>query len=155
MDIADLLEPDCVILNLRALDKAQLLNELAARAAALLGIDGQSLLEAISAREALGSTGVGQGVAVPHARIAGLERFIGLFARLKRPLAYDAVDERSVDLVFLLLTPASAGAAHLAALATVSRRLRSREVTERLRSARTEDELYSILIGTPSGPASA
>ena len=95
----------------------------------------------------LGSTGVGQGIALPHARLAGLEQFFGLFARLERPINFDAVDDGSVDLVFLLLIPEQVGSEHLAALAAVSRRLRQHHVAVRLRSAKAGPELYEILTG--------
>jgi PTS system nitrogen regulatory IIA component len=149
MGIADLIEPDRVIVGVRSPDKPQLLKELAGRAAALLSLDAQLVLDLLAAREALGSTGVGEGVAVPHARISGLATPFGLFARLKRPIDYESVDERPVDLVFLLLTPATVGTDHLAALAAVSRRLRDRRTTEKLQSARSDRELYDALTGAP------
>src|SRR5262249_33641394 len=114
------------------------------RAARLLAIDGQTILDALMSREMLGSTGIGQGVALPHARLSGLQRFFGLFARLERPINFDAIDDRPVDLVFLLLIPEKAGNDHLAALAAVSRRLRDRDVAARLRTD-TDTNLYSTL----------
>jgi PTS system nitrogen regulatory IIA component len=137
--------PDRVIAALRVSDKPQLLRDLSQRAAKLLAIDTQTVLDALEAREALGSTGVGQGIAVPHARIGGLHDFFGLFARLDRPIDFTAIDERPVDLVFLLLTPDEAGNDHLAALACVSRRLRDHDAAAQLRAAKTGAELYEIL----------
>jgi nitrogen PTS system EIIA component len=150
VNITDLITPDTVIAALRVGDKPQLLRELSQRAAKLLAIDTQAILDALQAREALGSTGVGQGIAVPHARIAGLHHFFGLFARLERPIDFTAIDERPVDLVFLLLIPDQAGSDHLAALACVSRRLRDREAAAQLRAAKTESEIYNILTGPAS-----
>jgi nitrogen PTS system EIIA component len=136
---------DRVIAALRVSDKAQLLRDLSQRAAKLLAIDPQPILDPLVAREALGSTGVGQGIAVPHARIGGLHDFFGLFARLERPIDFTAIDERPVDLVFLLLIPDEAGNDHLAALACVSRRLRDRDAAAQLRTAKSGAELYEIL----------
>lgn len=150
MDVADLLTPDRVVANLKATDKARLLADLARRAAAATGLPQQSVHEALAAREALGSTGVGAGVAIPHARLAGLDHFFGLFARLERRLDYDAVDERPVDLVFLLLIPENAAAEHLHALACVSRRLRDPDVVARLRKADDAAALYATLTGVGS-----
>ena len=153
MEVADLITPQRVFVAMRASDKPQLLRDLSDRAAKLLAIDTQTVLDALRSREMLGSTGVGQGIALPHARIAGLPRFFGLFARLERPINFDSIDERPVDLVFLLLIPEQAGDEHLAALASVSRRLREREVTSGLRAAKTAAELYDIL--TRSSPGTA
>ena len=150
MNITELIVPDTVIPALRVGDKPQLLRELSQRAAKLLAIDTHAILDALQTREALGSTGVGQGIAVPHARIAGLDHFFGLFARLERPIDFTAIDERPVDLVFLLLIPDQAGSDHLAALACVSRRLRDREAAAQLRAAKTESEIYNILTGPAS-----
>jgi nitrogen PTS system EIIA component len=152
MDIAELIEPDRVVLGLRAADKPQVIEDLAERAATRLGIVGNLILHALAAREAPGSTGVGAGIAVPHARVPGLTRLFGLFARLKRPIDDDAVDEQPVDRVFMLLTPAVAGNDHLAALAAVSRRPRDRSVADRLRAATDERQLYAALAGTPPDP---
>ena len=145
MNVADLITPQRVIATLQAGDKLQLLRELSERAAKQLGLDKGAILEALRSRETLGSTGVGQGIALPHARVAGLEQFFGLFARLDRPINFDAIDDGPVDLAFLLLIPEQAGNEHLAALAAVSRRLRQREVAVRLRSAKASSELYEIL----------
>ena len=147
MDISDLVTPQRVIASLQAGDKPQLLRELSERAARQVGSDGEMILKALRSRETLGSTGVGQGIALPHARIVGLGHFFGLFARLERPINFDAIDDGPVDLVFLLLIPERAGSEHLAALAAVSRRLRQREVAARLRNANAAAELHDILTG--------
>jgi PTS system nitrogen regulatory IIA component len=146
MNIADLIARDRVVVPLRASDKPQLLRELSTRAGRLLGIDPQRILDALQTREALGSTGVGQGIiALPHARIAGLPQMFGLFARLEQPIVFDAIDEQPVDLVFLLLVPDRAGTEHLAALAAVARHLRDRALAAQLRRVATRSEAYDAL----------
>src|SRR5689334_22901974 len=147
--MTDLIRPQCVISALRVDDKATLLRELSERAARLTGLDRQSVLQAIQSREALGSTGVGLGIALPHARVAGLRQFFGFFARLARPIAFAAIDDRPVDLVFFLLIPEAIGDEHLAALACVSRRLRDHQVAESIRTANTSVELYDHLTAAP------
>ena len=145
MNIADLIAPDRVVVPLRVSDKAQLLHELSHRAARLLAIDPQVILDALQTREALGSTGVGQGIALPHARIPGLPQTFGLFARLERPIDFDAIDEQPADLVFLLLMPDRAGNENIAALAAVARRLRDRNLAAQLRRVATCSEAYDAL----------
>jgi PTS system nitrogen regulatory IIA component len=147
MELGDLIEPDRVIAGLRVANKAQLLGELSKRASNALGIAANVILDALNAREGLGSTGIGQGVAIPHARIEGIQHIFGLFVRLERPIDFAAVDAQPTDLVVLLLIPANAGSEHLAALASVSRRLRDREVAQALRRIRASGELYQQLIG--------
>ena len=147
MEVADFVTPATVVIGLRAKDKHQLLDEIARRAAKALGLEPAAILEPLLAREALGSTGVGRGIAIPHARIAGLPRLFGLLARLERPIDFMAIDDQPVDLVCLLLTPASAAAEHLPALACLSRRLREKGVADRLRAARDAAALYAALTG--------
>ena len=147
MQIASFLTADRVLLDVRAAGKAPLLDELARRAAPACGVGAETIAAALAAREGLGSTGVGHGLALPHARIAGLGGPIGLFARLASPIAFEAIDAAPVDLVFLLLIPAEAGSTHLAALAAVSRRLREQGVAARLRAARGPAEAHAALIG--------
>jgi nitrogen PTS system EIIA component len=113
MDLADLIEPDRVFAA-RANNKQQLLQDLASRAATLLNLDEQKIFTALKAREELGSTGLGNGFALPHARIEGLDRLFGMFERLNRPIHFDSIDGHPVDLVFLLLIPPAAGSEHLA-----------------------------------------
>jgi PTS system nitrogen regulatory IIA component len=144
VEITDLLTRDRVVLGLAARDKAQVLRALSHRAGKAMGIDGQVVLDALEAREDMGSTGVGQGVAIPHARIGGLQDFFGLFARLDHPIAFDAIDGQPVDLVFLLLMPHRAGNTQLAALACVSRLLRDRRVASSLRAAGTAAEIHQL-----------
>lgn len=145
MEMGDLLRPDRVIAGLRVGDKAQLTTELSRRAAASLQIARQPVEAALIARERLGSTGLGQGFALPHARLDGLDRFFGLFTRLARPIDFEAIDERPVDLVFLLLIPGDAHGEHVAALAAISRRMRDHAFVQRLRKAGSAAAMYSAL----------
>ena len=145
MEISDLVRPAQVIADLRARDKAGLTAELSRRAAAALPLESHSVEAALTARERLGSTGLGRGFALPHARLGGLDRFFGLFARLARPIDFDAIDEQPVDLVFLLLIPETAGSEHVAALAAISRRMRDAAFAQRLRKAAGAGEMYAIL----------
>src|SRR5207302_4707991 len=123
MQIADLLTPRSVVPQLRAAGKKQALQEIARRAATITGCSERQIYDVLTERERLGSTGIGRGVAVPHGKLAELPRLYGLFARLERPIPFEAVDDQPVDLVFALLAPAEGGAAHLRALARVSRLL--------------------------------
>ena len=145
MDLADLIEPDQVVFAARASNKQQLLQDLALRAATLLNLDAQTIVTALQAREELGSTGLGDGFALPHARIKGLDRLFGMFARLNRPIYFNSVDGNPVDLVFLLLIPPAVGSEHLAALASISRYLREKEFAARLRKAPSAAALCSLL----------
>ena len=151
MEMSDLLAPGSVIAFLKTNGKKQLLQDHSARAAALTELPERRIFETLMERERLGSTGVGQGIAIPHGRLAGLKRIVGLFARLETPVAYDAVDNQPVDLVFLLLAPESAGADHLKALARVSRLLRNQAVCEKLRAATKAEALYAILTEPSTG----
>lgn len=146
MNTAELLRPEHVLVELDASSKQQLLQRLSERAARATGLDEAALLSALSHRETLGSTGMGQGIAIPHSSPAGLDAPFALLARLARAVEFDAIDERPVDLVFLLLSPADR-ASHLKALSVVSRQLRSAGVTERLRRARTAAEMYAAITG--------
>lgn len=152
MEITDLLTPGSVIAALKSQGKKQLLQELAARAAPLTGLPERRIFETLSERERLGTTGVGQGIAIPHGRLNGLTKITGLFARLETPIDYDAVDNQPVDLVFLLLAPEQAGADHLKALARVSRLLRNQPICEKLRAAAKSEALYAILTEPTAGP---
>ena len=149
MDLASLVDPSRVVFGARANNKEQLLFDLASRAAASLNLDPKAIFNALRAREELGSTGLGEGFALPHARIEGLDHFFGMFARLKRPVHFDSVDAKPVDLVFLLLSPATAQGEHLAALAAVSRHLRDKEFAARLRGASSVAALCSLLCDPP------
>jgi len=145
MEIYDLLVPAGVIANLRASNKRQVLQELGARAAALTQHDEHKIFETLWEREQLGTTGIGGGTAVPHGRLANLTRPVAIFARLEKPVAFDAIDAQPVDLVFMLLTPPDAGANHLKALARISRLLRDRAMCAKLRGTDDADAIYALL----------
>jgi PTS system nitrogen regulatory IIA component len=145
MEINDLISSDTVIANLHATSKKQVLQELSRRAADLTSQHERAIFDVLMERERLGTTGVGAGIAIPHGKLQSLERLYGMFARLEQPVDFQAIDERPVDLIFLLLAPESAGADHLKALARVSRVLRDQKVCEKLRGTETPDALYAIL----------
>jgi PTS system nitrogen regulatory IIA component len=145
MEISDFLSPDAVIPNLKVTSKKQALQELSRRIAELTGQAEREVFNVIQERERLGTTGVGNGIAIPHGKLPDLDRLYGMFARLERPIDFDAIDERPVDLIFLLLAPESAGANHLKALARVSRLLRDHSICEKLRGSDTADALYALL----------
>jgi PTS system nitrogen regulatory IIA component len=149
LEIADLLAgPDAVLACVKASGKKALLAELAAKAATLYQLDERRLFDRLLERERLGSTGIGGGIAIPHGRMAGIDKPVGLFARLGHPVDFDSIDERPVDTVFLLLAPEGAGADHLKALARVSRLLRDRGLVEKLRATENADALYALLVET-------
>jgi PTS system nitrogen regulatory IIA component len=145
MALTDLVVPQAVVSSLRVNNKKQALQELAARAATICGRSEREVLEVLMQRERLGSTGIGSGIAIPHGKLAGLERLFGVFARLERPIDFEALDGQPVDLVFLLLAPEGAGADHLKALARIARLLRDPEVAHKLREARDSEALYAVL----------
>ena len=154
MDIGDLLAPQGVVLRGGASSKRQALHAVAEAAAQALGMDEARVFDALLEREALGSTGLGSGVAVPHARLPGIARVTGVFVRLDAPVAYESVDDRPVDLMFALFAPPKDGAEHLRALAAVSRALRSSELREQLRQARTTDAVRALFV-RDDAPATA
>jgi PTS system nitrogen regulatory IIA component len=145
MHLADLLPEQAVSGALRASSKKHVLQLLAERAAALSAVDERAVFEALLQRERLGSTGVGHGVAIPHAKLAGIGKIIGLFARLEKPVNFEALDEEPVDLVFVLVAPEQAGADHLRALARVARVLRDPAVAAKLRGTADPTALHTIL----------
>lgn len=145
MELGDLIAAEAIIPRLAAKTKKQLLQDLAERAAALTGLKGRDILEAVLERERVGSTAMGRGIAIPHGRIAGLQRIVTVFARLDQPVDFEASDEESVDLVFLLLAPEHAGADHLKALARISRLLREPQTIERLRASHDAATIYAVL----------
>ncbi|TKD51918.1 PTS sugar transporter subunit IIA [Sphingomonas baiyangensis] len=152
-DLSDLLAPEAVLSGVAAGSKKALFAQLGAAADDRLGIDGDLVVERLADRERLGSTGFGGGIAIPHGRLAGLDRVRGLFARLARPVDFRAVDALPVDLVFMLLSPIDAGAEHLKALARISRRLRDHGFAEKLRGAGSTDALYALLTGVEARDA--
>ena len=147
MQLADFLDCDAIKTSLPGGNKRSLLQQLANLAGQRIGVESSVINGALNEREQLGSTGFGQGVAIPHAKIDGLGEVYGLFARLGEPVDYKAIDSRPVDLVFLLLSPPNAGAEHLKALAAISRVTRDAATLERLRGARSRDALAAVLMG--------
>jgi nitrogen PTS system EIIA component len=145
MPIGDIIGANHVIVGMRVGDKAQLLRELARRAASALPLDQRVILDALQSREDLGSTGLGKGFALPHARLDALSQLFALFVRLARPIDFAAIDDRPVDLVILLLTPANAGNQHLATLAALSRPLRDEAFVKRLRQASDAAAVHALL----------
>ena len=145
MEIGDLITPRSVVAQLRAASKRQALQELAKRAAAITGAPERDILDVLVERERLGSTGIGMGVGIPHGKLPGLDRLVGVFARLERAIPFDSLDDQPVDLIFLLLAPDNAGADHLKALARVSRLLRDRSICDKLRGTDSPDALYALL----------
>jgi PTS system nitrogen regulatory IIA component len=145
MDIAELIQPEGVVAKLHVTSKKQALQELAKRAAELTGQPERTIFEVLVERERLGTTGVGNGIAIPHGKLAEIDRLYGLFARLEKPIDFDAIDEHPVDLICLLLAPETAGADHLKALARVSRLLRDPAICEKLRGTDKPDAIYALL----------
>ena len=153
MNPTDLLDAGAIALDVRADGKRHALGALASVAARSFKLSSVDILDALLAREAEGSTGVGRGVALPHARLVGLERMRAAVVRLGAPVAFDAVDDQPVDLMFALFARADAGSEHLRALAKVSRLLRRSDIREHLRQARTADALYALLVQEASASA--
>ncbi len=153
MDLADLLSPDGVLPMLRANSKKQAIQDLAARAAIVTGLPEREIFDKLLQRERLGSTGVGHGVAIPHGKLPQLKHLVGLFARLDRPVDFDAIDDQPVDLIFVLLAPEGAGADHLKALACVARQLREPAIAANLRACRDKDALFAVLTHSASSNA--
>src|SRR5580658_5563620 len=154
MEIEDLLSsPAQVLPRLKASSKKQALQELARRAGELTGVHERAIFDVLVERERLGTTGVGNGIAIPHGKLASLTRIYGLFARLEKPIDFDSIDEQPVDLIFLLLAPESAGADHLKALARISRLLRDKATCEKLRGTDSAEGLYALLTDSPTSAA--
>ena len=145
MKISDLLSPTDVMVGIRTTNKRLLLQDFAGKAAASLGLSGDQITSCLLKREELGSTGIGKGIAIPHARLPDLQRPYGLLAKLKQPIEFDAIDGQEVDVVFVLLLPALVESEALGALALVARMLRPPENLARLRGAKTAAELYSAV----------
>jgi nitrogen PTS system EIIA component len=146
MEIRDFLSPDEIMIDVRASDKTRLLQQLSARAANALNLDSDEVSEQITKREELGSTGVGNGVGLPHARLPGLKAPFGLLARLRHGIDFEAIDGQPVDVVFLLLLPQTGDGAQLNALASVARALRNPDALRRLRRASNGEALYRAIV---------
>ena len=147
MEITDILDRDAVIPSLKVTSKRQVLEDLSARAAEATGLSKMEIFDVLQERERLGTTGVGGGVAVPHGKLARLDRLYACFARLDAPVDFESVDDESVDLVFLLLAPETAAADHLKVLRRISRLLRDRSTCDALRSAPTQEVVLNLLAG--------
>jgi len=148
LKISGLLSPTDVMIDVRASNKRLLLQELAAKAAAALGLDVDHVAACLLKREELGSTGIGSGVALPHARLPDLQRPYGLLAKLKQPIEFDAIDGQPVDMVFVLLLPTAPDDGQIGALALVARTLRPPENLARLRAAKSASELFAAIEGS-------
>jgi PTS system nitrogen regulatory IIA component len=153
MELTELLQQESVVADLKVGSKKQALQELAHRAAALTGLHERAIFDVLLERERLGTTGVGRGIAIPHGKLKELDKLYGLFARLEKPIDFDAIDEAPVDLIFLLLAPENAGADHLKALARVSRLLRNEETCGRLRASADAAALFALLTEPPISTA--
>lgn len=150
MPLLDFLSPEAIAPSLRANSKKQALQDLATQAARLTGRDGREIFDTLLQRERLGSTGIGEGIAIPHGKLPKLGSLFGLFARLEKPIDFDALDGEPVDMLFLLLAPEGAGADHLKALARVARVLREPGIHDRIRAARDANAVYAVLTQEPT-----
>jgi PTS system nitrogen regulatory IIA component len=153
MPLSDLLPAKAIFPSLKANSKKQAIQELSAKAAELTSREAREIFETLLQRERLGSTGVGNGVAIPHGKLPKLDKLVGLFARMAKPIDFEALDGEPVDLIFLLLAPEAAGADHLKALARIARLLRDDKVAKKLRAARDADTIYAMLTVPPASHA--
>ena len=145
MPSLDFLSPEAIAPALRAKSKKQALHDIAQHAARLVGRDEREIFDTLLQRERLGSTGIGEGIAIPHGKLPNLDKLFGLFARLEKPIDFDSIDGEPVDMLFLLLAPEGAGADHLKALARIARLMREPGIHERIRAARVAGALYAVL----------
>ncbi|AQS42361.1 MAG: PtsN protein [Candidatus Tokpelaia hoelldobleri] len=145
MNLNDLIAPEAIIPALKASSKKQLLQIMAEKAATLYNLPDRQVFDTILKREKLGSTGVGNGIAIPHGKLAEIDKIFGVFARLEHPVDFEALDDQPVDIVFLLLAPENAGADHLKALSRVARLLREPEMAAKLRNTHEAQALYTLL----------
>jgi len=145
MALADLLQQDAIIPALRANSKKQVLQDMAAKAARLTGLPERDIFDVILQRERLGSTGVGNGIAIPHGKLPSVKTITGVFARLDTAVDFEALDDQPVDLVFMLLAPEGAGADHLKALSRIARVLRDQDLVAKLRATESASAIYAFL----------
>jgi nitrogen PTS system EIIA component len=153
MDLSDLIEVSAILPALKANSKKQLLQLLSEKAAAVTGLPEREVFDTILQRERLGSTGVGNGIAIPHGKLPGINSITGVFARLDSPVDFEALDDQPVDLVFLLLAPEGAGADHLKALSRIARVLRDSEAVSKIRGTRDAAAIHSFLSETSASHA--
>jgi nitrogen PTS system EIIA component len=150
MPLDDLLIPGSVLPALKVNGKKQAVQELSARAATVTGLPERDVFDAVLQRERLGSTGIGSGIAIPHCKLPKVTKLHGVFARLEKPIDFDALDGEPVDLIFLLVAPEAAGADHLKALARMARLLRDPAITAKLRAMRDADGIFALLTQQPA-----
>lgn len=150
MQLSDILKPTGVKVISISSSKKRLFHDLGEIAEAIYGLNEQTVIDALIDRENLGPTGVGQGVALPHARLQGVEKICGIFLKLEKPMDFDAIDRQPVDLVFALFAPETAGVDHLKALALVSRTLRDPAICAKLRANHDAATLHAILTEAPT-----
>ena len=153
MDINNILSPAGVLANLRPTSKKQLLQDLAEIGAEQTGMESHAIFESLLEREKLGSTGVGNGVAIPHAKLPGMDRIVGVFAHLTKPVMFEAVDDQPVDIAFMLLAPEGSGADHLKALSRIARILRNQSILASIRSSTDPDAIFSLLTSAENANA--
>ena len=153
MPLTDVLTPEAVLPALKASSKKQALQDLAELAAKLSGLPEREIFDALLQRERLGSTGIGNGIAIPHGKMGKLDRLFGVFARLEKPIDFESLDGEPVDLIFLLLAPEGAGADHLKALSRVARSLRDPAIAQKLRKTKDADALFALLTQSPTATA--
>lgn len=145
MKISEIMTENSVMIDIKADTKRQLLQELSEQAGKLTGVDSRSVFDAVLERENLGSTGFGGGTALPHGRIAGLDKVHAIFAKLSSPVNFDSIDGKPVDMIFTLLSPEDCGADHLTALAQISRILKNESLCDKLRKMHKTDEIFALL----------
>lgn len=153
MDLSDLLKPNAILYALKASSKKQVLQALAEKASALTDIAEREIFDTLLQRERLGSTGVGNGIAIPHAKLPSIRHIVGVFARLDTPVDFEAIDDQPVDIAFLLLAPENAGADHLKALSRIARLLRDPDMIAKLRATRDAQAIYALLTTRPASNA--
>jgi PTS system nitrogen regulatory IIA component len=153
MDLSDLIEVPAIMPALKANSKKQLLQLLSERAASITGIPEREIFDTVYQRERLGSTGVGNGIAIPHGKLGGVKRITGVFAKLDTPIDFEALDDEPVDLVFLLLAPEGSGADHLKALSRIARVLRDSDTVAKVRGARDAAAIHTLLSDTQGSKA--
>lgn len=153
MDLSDLINVSAIMPGIRTNSKKQLLQLLAEKAASITGIPEREIFDTILQRERLGSTGVGNGIAIPHGKLAAVKRITGVFARLETPVDFEALDDQPVDLVFLLLAPEGAGADHLKALSRIARVLRDGDIVNKIRGSTDAAAIHALLSDTPASHA--
>ncbi|MGN6469480.1 MAG: PTS IIA-like nitrogen regulatory protein PtsN [Rhizobiaceae bacterium] len=153
MDLSDLIEVPAIMPALKANSKKQVLQLLAEKAARITGLPEREIFDTVLRREKLGSTGVGNGIAIPHGKIPGVRRITGVFARLEQPVDFDSLDDQPVDLVFLLLAPEGAGADHLKALSRIARVLRDTDTVDKIRGTSDAAAIHAFLAQTPASHA--